>query len=103
MVSKSGIATDGPFGEANPRPAAIAACHSTATDEGTTDWPRILALYDELLRRNPSPVVALNRAVAVARVLGPQAGLDALDAIPSRATLDTYTLYHADLSPLTGP
>ncbi|MCI0540252.1 MAG: sigma-70 family RNA polymerase sigma factor [Verrucomicrobiales bacterium] len=75
--------------------AGIAACHSTAADEASTNWPRILALYDELMRRNSSPVVALNRAVAVARVHGPQAGLDALDAISSPATLHSYSLYHA--------
>lgn len=75
--------------------AGIAACHSTAPDSTATDWPRILALYDELAKLNRSPVIALNRAVAVARVHGPQAGLDALDAIPSRSSLDNYALHHS--------
>lgn len=75
--------------------AGIAACHSTAADDAATDWPRILALYDQLVRLNPSPVVALNRAVAVARVHGAQAGLDAIEAIPGRATLESYHFLHA--------
>ena len=75
--------------------AGIAACHCTATDESSTDWPRILDLYDKLVRLNPSPIVALNRSVAVARLHGPAAGLAALDAIPAPRTLDGYALYHA--------
>jgi RNA polymerase sigma-70 factor (ECF subfamily) len=75
--------------------AGIAACHVAAVDPSSTDWPRILALYDELLRVKPSPVVSLNRAVAVARVHGPAAGLDALDDITPRAPLEGYPLYHA--------
>ncbi len=75
--------------------AGIAACHSTAADETSTDWPRILSLYDCLVELNASPIVALNRAVAVARVHGPQAGLDALDAIIARRSLETYHLHHA--------
>ena len=75
--------------------AGIAACHSVVAEEAATDWPRILALYDELARLNPSPVVALNRAVAVARVHGPRAGLAALDASATRSALDGYSPYHA--------
>lgn len=75
--------------------AGIAACHSTAADEASTDWPRILALYDQLVARTTSPVAALNRAVAIARVHGPQAGLDAVDAIANRDSLESYHLYHA--------
>jgi RNA polymerase sigma-70 factor (ECF subfamily) len=75
--------------------AGIAACHCVADDESTTDWPRILALYDRLAQLNRSPVIALNRAVAVARVHGPQAGLDALHTLSPRASLDDYYLYHA--------
>jgi len=75
--------------------AGIAACHCAATDDASTDWPRILAFYDQLAQLNPSPVIALNRAVAVARVHGPQAGLDALQALSPRASLDDYYLYHA--------
>jgi RNA polymerase sigma-70 factor (ECF subfamily) len=75
--------------------AGIAACHSTAADSASTDWPRILALYDQLVSLNPSPVAALNRAVAVARVHGPQAGIDALDSIGARGTLQSYHFFHA--------
>ena len=58
--------------------AAIQAVH---TDGGATDWTQVLALYDQLMARAPSPVVALNRAVAVAEVHGPAAGLEALEAL----------------------
>ncbi|MES2476687.1 MAG: sigma-70 family RNA polymerase sigma factor [Verrucomicrobiota bacterium] len=75
--------------------AGIAACHSTAADDASTDWPRILSFYDRLVAINASPVAAMNRAVAVARVHGPQAGLDALDAILDRSSLESYHLYHA--------
>jgi len=75
--------------------AAIAACHSTAPDDPSTDWPRILALYDQLALRTRSPVVRLNRAVAVARVHGPRAGLEALDAIGAAPELAQYHLHHA--------
>ncbi len=75
--------------------AGIAACHSTAPDETSTDWPRILSLYDRLVELTPSPVAAMNRAVAVARVHGPQAGLDALGGITNRRSLESYHLYYA--------
>jgi RNA polymerase sigma-70 factor (ECF subfamily) len=75
--------------------AAITACHSTAADESSTNWPRILSLYDELVVLTDSPVAALNRAVAVARVRGPQAGLDAVNTIANRRSLDAYHLFHA--------
>ena len=75
--------------------AGIAACHSTAADDAATNWPRILSLYDQLVVLNASPVAAMNRAVAVARVHGAQAGLDALTAIPNRSSLESYHLYHA--------
>ena len=75
--------------------AGIAACHSTVASAADTDWPRILALYDELVKLNPSLVAALNRAVALARVHGAQAALDALAAIPARNSLETYHLLHA--------
>jgi RNA polymerase sigma-70 factor (ECF subfamily) len=74
--------------------AGIAACHSTAPDEASTNWPRILALYDQLLTLKSSPIAAMNRAVAVARVHGPQAGMDALDAITDRSKLESYHLFH---------
>ena len=75
--------------------AGIAACHAAAKDDAATDWQRILALYDELVKLNPSPVIALNRAVAVARVHGPQAGMQALDGIRQRSLLESQHLYHA--------
>ncbi|HEY8933279.1 MAG TPA: DUF6596 domain-containing protein [Rariglobus sp.] len=75
--------------------AGIAALHSLAPDSASTDWPRILAHYDALLALKPSPLVALNRAVAVAHVHGPQAGLDALAAITPREPLDSHYLFHA--------
>ncbi|MCB1209361.1 MAG: sigma-70 family RNA polymerase sigma factor [Verrucomicrobiales bacterium] len=74
--------------------AGIAACHSTAPDDASTNWPRILALYDQLITLTSSPIAAMNRAVAVARVQGPQAGMDALDAITDRSKLEAYHLFH---------
>ncbi len=70
--------------------AAIAAVHSAAPVAAQTDWHQILALYDQLLACAPTPVVALNRAVAVAEVAGPQAGLDAV----SRLDLGSYHPFH---------
>jgi len=70
--------------------AAIAAVHSAAPVASQTDWRQILALYDRLLACAPTPVVALNRAVALAEVAGPQAGLEAVD----RLELASYYPYH---------
>ena len=75
--------------------AGIAAIHCTASDYASTDWARILRHYDELLRMKPSPVIALNRAVAVANLHGPQAGLDAVAAIPQPGLLEKHYLLHA--------
>lgn len=75
--------------------AGIAAIHCTADDYASTDWARILRHYDELTRIKPSPVVALNRAVAVANVHGARAGLDAIAAIPQRDRLESHYLLHA--------
>ncbi len=75
--------------------AGIAAIHCTAPDFASTDWARILRHYDELARFKPSPIVALNRAVAVAHVHGPQAGLDAIAAIAPRDKLESHYLLHA--------
>jgi RNA polymerase sigma factor (sigma-70 family) len=75
--------------------ASIAATHCTAASASATDWPRILALYDQLTALTRSPVTAMNRAVAVARVHGAQSGLDALDSIKQRSVLEGYHLYHA--------
>ena len=70
--------------------AAIAACHARATTAEATDWARIAALYDALAQTVPSPVVELNRAVAVSMAFGPQAGLDILDPLRSNPALKTY-------------
>ena len=70
--------------------AAIATLHAVAPTYEDTDWPQILVLYDELLRRWPSPVVALNRAVAVAMVHGPAAGLAEIDALEQDPRLAGY-------------
>lgn len=75
--------------------AGIAAIHGTATDYASTDWARILRHYDELERIKPSPVVALNRAVAVAHLQGAQAGLDVIATIPQRDRLERHYLLHA--------
>lgn len=75
--------------------AGIAACHCTAPDYESTDWTRILGLYDRLVELDASPVVALNRAVALAQVEGPQAGIDAVEAIAHRESLSSYYLLHA--------
>jgi RNA polymerase sigma factor (sigma-70 family) len=77
--------------------AGIAACHCAAKDYASTDWRQILALYDGLMAFDDSPVVALNRAVAMAKVHGPQAGIDAVGAIRNRHSLDSYYLFHAVL------
>lgn len=75
--------------------AALAAVHAEAADLASTDWPRLVALYDALLQLQPSPVVELNRAVALAMRDGAQAGLDAVDAILARGELADYHLAHA--------
>jgi RNA polymerase sigma-70 factor (ECF subfamily) len=75
--------------------AAIAAVHANAAKSEQTNWSQIVALYDVLLRIEPSPIVALNRAVAVAMRDGPQAGLAEIDAIEGRGELADYHLLHA--------
>ena len=75
--------------------AAIAAVHSEASETAATDWPQIVALYSALARAEPSPVVELNRAVAVAMRDGPEAGLALIDAIFARGELTDYQLAHA--------
>jgi RNA polymerase sigma-70 factor (ECF subfamily) len=75
--------------------AAIAACHATATDTASTDWAQIAALYTQLARMAPSPVVDLNRAVAVAMAHGIPAGLDLVDELASSGRLDGYHLLYA--------
>src|SRR5262249_3184984 len=72
--------------------AAIAACHARAHAASETDWVRIAALYEALVRLTPSPVVELNRAVATAMAFGPQAGLELVDALASEPSLRGYHL-----------
>ncbi len=71
--------------------AAIAAVHADAPIAAATDWSQIVALYDQLLAFTPTPIVALNRAIAVAELDGPEPALALLDALD----LDNYHLYHA--------
>lgn len=92
---------NGLLGRANRSPlgpyaleAAIAAVHANAPDAEAVDWPLIVRLYDRLARLAPSPVVGLNRAVAIAEADGPAAGLAALDALDARELAD-YHLFHA--------
>ena len=75
--------------------AAIAAAHAQASSSATTDWAQIVALYDLLLQAHPSPVIELNRAVAVAMSDGPLAGLDLINGILARGELENYHLAHA--------
>jgi RNA polymerase sigma-70 factor (ECF subfamily) len=75
--------------------SAIAAVHCRATRAENTDWPQILQLYDALESLHPSPIVALNRAVAVAMVNGPPAGLALIDEIAATGDLDGYHLLHS--------
>jgi RNA polymerase sigma-70 factor, ECF subfamily len=72
--------------------AGIAACHAQAKTPEETDWPRIVRLYEELARLTPSPVVELNRAVALAMAVGPQAALDLVDALTAEPALRDYHL-----------
>ena len=75
--------------------AAIAACHARALTAGETDWTRIASLYDDLARVMPTPVVELNRAVAVGMAYGPARGLDLVDDIVKSGALDGYHLLPA--------
>ena len=72
--------------------AAIAACHARARTADETDWPRIAALYDALAQLLPSPIVELNRAVALSMAFGPAAGLEVVDALVDEPALRTYHL-----------
>jgi RNA polymerase sigma-70 factor (ECF subfamily) len=77
--------------------AGIAACHCAAKDYESTDWQQILSLYDRLIEFDRSPVVALNRAVAIANVHGPKAGLDAVRNARDLSKLSSYYLLYAVL------
>jgi RNA polymerase sigma-70 factor (ECF subfamily) len=75
--------------------AAIAALHAEAETPDRTDWPQIAALYALLLRFQPTPVVELNRAVAIGMAAGPRAGLALLDGLEAKGELEGYHLLHA--------
>src|SRR5436305_1129231 len=77
--------------------AAIAASHCAAANYESTDWRRILSLYDQLLELDDSPIIALNRTVAVANVHGPRAGIEAVEAIENGEQLNSYYLLYAVL------
>jgi predicted RNA polymerase sigma factor len=93
LARAQALAGDGPGPYALQ--AAIAACHARAASADATDWPRIVALYDALMQRAPSPVVALNRAVAVGMAEGAAAALPLVDALAEDAALARYHLLHA--------
>lgn len=80
--------------------AGISACHCAAKDYASTDWRQILSLYDRLMEFDDSPIVALNRAVALAEVQGPQAAIEAIQAIQNLPSLKSYYLLHALLGEL---
>ena len=80
--------------------AGIAACHAVAPDEASADWTYVLRLYDDLLALKPSPVVALNRAIALAMVEGPAAGIRALESLSGNRVLARYHLLPAALGAL---
>ncbi|HTA39004.1 MAG TPA: DUF6596 domain-containing protein, partial [Candidatus Acidoferrales bacterium] len=82
---------DGPFGTYAIQ-ASIAACHARARRKEETDWERIAALYDALAQLAPSPVVALNRAVAIGMAFGPSAGLELVDELRDEPALKNYHL-----------
>jgi RNA polymerase sigma-70 factor (ECF subfamily) len=75
--------------------AALASVHAMAKDDASTDWPSVLSLYDQLLALSPSPIIALNRVVAVAKVLGAEEALRELDHLQNENTLKTYYLFYA--------
>jgi RNA polymerase sigma-70 factor (ECF subfamily) len=80
--------------------AGIAACHAMAKDYSLTNWGRILSLYDRLMEFDDSPVIALNRAVAIANFHGPEAGLEAVRAIKDHEKLASYYLFYSVIGEL---
>ncbi len=80
--------------------AGISACHCAAADYASTDWPKILALYDRLRDFDESPVIALNRAIVVAEVHGPETALSVIQSIQRARPLETYYLLYATLGEL---
>jgi predicted RNA polymerase sigma factor len=87
--------TEGPEVTEYHLEAAIAAVHAHAKSPAATNWRHIVTLYDALLRMKPTPVVALNRAIAIAERDGPEAGLRELTGIEDRSRLEMYPFYHA--------
>jgi RNA polymerase sigma-70 factor (ECF subfamily) len=98
-ISEGRALLDRALRRARPGPyqvqAAIAACHAVAPEPSATDWHEIALLYRELVRMTGSPVVELNRAVAVAMADGPAAGLPLVDALDATGELDGYQYLHA--------
>jgi predicted RNA polymerase sigma factor len=80
--------------------AAIASVHAAARDADDTDWERIISLYDTLMTIRPSPVVALNRAIAIAQRSGPERGIEEIRAIAGPDRLAVYPFYFASLGDL---
>ncbi|MDP9017075.1 MAG: hypothetical protein M3N19_01985, partial [Candidatus Eremiobacteraeota bacterium] len=80
--------------------AAIAYVHSSTRSPGQTDWPKIIWLYDTLMKVRPSPVVALNRAIAIAQQNGPEAGIKEINAIAESSELASYPFFPAALGEL---
>src|SRR5258708_564429 len=103
VIAEALLLTDEAFRGGRPAPfalqAAIAALHCQAVRAENTDWPQILRLYDELERLQPSPIVSLNRAVAVAMVHGPKPALAIIDALAA-GDLENYHLLHASRADL---
>jgi RNA polymerase sigma-70 factor (ECF subfamily) len=96
LVEQALVSDPGPFA----LQAAIAAEHCRAVRSEDTRWSEIVRLYDLLERRQPSPVVSLNRAVAIAMFKGPRAGLELIEALASGGDLDDYHLLHASRADL---
>ncbi len=80
--------------------AGIAACHASAAGDATTDWPRILSLYDHLSILQPSPIVTLNRAVAISKVHGPDAAISAIESDATASRLKNHHLLHSVIGEL---
>jgi RNA polymerase sigma-70 factor (ECF subfamily) len=98
MIAEGESILEAALGQGRPGPyqlhAAIAACHSTASSAGGTDWRQIALLYAELIRHEPTPVVEANRAVAVAMAEGPAAGLVIFDALAHHPQLQRWSQLH---------
>lgn len=99
MIAEGRALTEKALRRKRPGPfqiqAAIAAVHDAAPRYADTDWQEIAALYERLERYQPSPVVTLNRAVAVAQIEGPQTGLDMLESIAGSPDMERYRYFHA--------